>query len=101
MAVQEAQEQVNPASEKSEQAYEASPVVRDEHAEGGLARLLEQQTAKLPSDVFLWSALGSMGLSLYLEISGRHDASRFVGMWAPTLLTMGLYNKLIKLVGSR
>lgn len=94
-------EDVNPASEKSEQLYEPSRVVRDRHVEGRLTRLIEQQTAKLPSDFFLWCALGSMGLSLYLELSNRHDSSRFVGMWAPALLIMGLYNKMIKLIGTR
>lgn len=89
------------ASHQDESEYESSRVVRDQHAEGMLTRLIEQQTAKLPSDFFLWSAFGSMGLSLYLELSGRHQTSRFIGMWAPSLLIMGLYNKLIKLTGSR
>ena len=89
---------VNPASEQSEQAYEPTPVVRAEHAEGPVTRLIEQQTAKLPSDVFLFAALGSMGLSLALHLLGRHDASRFTGMWAPALLTMGVYNKVVKVV---
>jgi hypothetical protein len=95
------QDEVNPASEKSEQAYEPSRVVREEHEEGTLARIIEQQTAKLPSDFFLWCALGAMGFSLYLELTDRQERSRFVGMWAPSLLTMGVYNKMIKLIGSR
>ena len=32
--------------------------------EGPVARTIEQQTAKLPSDTFLWAAMGSIGLSL-------------------------------------
>jgi hypothetical protein len=62
-------------------------------------RLIEQQAAKIPSDVFLFLALGSMGLSLALELTGKENQSRFVGMWAPTLLTMGVYNKLVKTFG--
>ena len=93
------QDEVNPASEKSEQDYEPTRIVRDKHAEGTLTRLIEQQTAKLPSDFFLWCAFGSMGLSLFLELSERRESSRFVGMWASTLLTMGLYNKMVKLIG--
>jgi len=31
---------------------------------------------------------------------GRKDASVFVGQWAPTLLILGLYNKLVKQLGS-
>ena len=94
------QEDVNPASEKSEQDYRPTPVVRDKHAEGMLARLIEEQTAKLPSDFFLWCSFGAMGLSLYLELTGHRERSRFVGMWAPTLLIMGVYNKMVKLKGA-
>ena len=95
------QQDVNPASEKSARAYEPTPVVREEHEEGTLTSVIEQQTAKVPSDVFLFAALSAMGLSLALELSGRRDVSRFVGMWAPTLLTMGVYNKVVKLMKPR
>lgn len=76
-------------------------VLRPEHAEGEVARLIEQQTAKLPSHWFLFAALGAMVLSLGLEVSGRSRASRFVGMWPPTLLIAGMYNKLVKTLGTR
>ena len=33
---------------------------RKEHQEGAVARTIEQQTAKLPSDTFLWAGLGSI-----------------------------------------
>lgn len=79
-----------------EKAYEPTPVVRAEHAEDQVTRLIEQQAAKLPSDTFLFLAIGAMGLSLALEVTGRRDAGRFVGLWAPTLLTMGVYNKIVK-----
>ena len=65
-----------------------------------MARAIEQQTAKLPSDAFLWAAVGSMGLSLALEIMGEERKANFVGHWAPTLLIFGLYNKIVKLQGS-
>ena len=74
---------------------------RAEHAEGDVARLIEQQTAKVPSHWFLVAALGAMGVSLGLELSGRHRASRFVGQWPAPLLIMGMYNKLVKTLGSR
>jgi hypothetical protein len=73
---------------------------REEHREGPIARAIEQQTAKLPSDTFLWAAVGSMGLSLALEIMGEEKKANFVGHWAPTLLIFGLYNKIVKLQGS-
>lgn len=77
------------------------PVVRPEHAEGDLARLIEQQTAKLPSHWFLFAALGVMGASLGLELSGRSRAARFIGMWPTPLLVAGMYNKLVKTLGTR
>jgi hypothetical protein len=92
---------LNPAAESSLREYEPSPVIRSEHAEGTVTRLIEQQAAKIPSDVFLFLALGSMAASLMLELAGKEHQSRFVGMWAPTLLTMGVYNKLVKTFGPR
>jgi len=73
---------------------------RPEHTEGTVARTIEQQTAKLPSDIFLWAAGGSIIGSLLLQFSGRQHESLFVGQWAPTFLILGLYNKLVKVAGS-
>jgi hypothetical protein len=73
---------------------------RGEHSEGRIARSIEDQTAKLPSDLFLWAAIGSIGASLTLKIMCRDDASLFVGQWAPTFLILGTYNKLVKQHGS-
>ena len=71
-----------------------------EHREGVVARSIEQQTAKLPSDWFLWSAVGSMGASLALMLMGQEKKANFIGQWAPSFLILGLYNKLVKLHGS-
>jgi hypothetical protein len=71
-----------------------------QHAEGAIARSIEQQTAKLPSDWFLWAAVGSIATSLTLQATGQKHASTFVGQWAPTILILGLYNKLVKQLGS-
>lgn len=70
------------------------------HYEGKVAKAIEKQTAKLPSDVFLWGAVGSMITSAALTIFGAKQAGSFVGQWAPTLLILGLYNKLVKVAGS-
>ncbi len=67
--------------------------------EGGLARSIERSTATLPSDLFLWAALGSIAVSLGLQVAGRKHRSLFVGQWAPTFLILGLYNKLVKVAG--
>ena len=73
---------------------------RPEHREGTVARSIEMQTAKLPSDVWLWAAFGSIAASLTFQITGAKDKALFVGQWAPTFLILGLYNKLVKLHGS-
>jgi hypothetical protein len=79
---------------------DARPGPRREHREGAVARSIEQQTAKLPSDTFLWAALGSIGVSLFFQFTGDERKANFVGHWAPTFLLLGLYNKLVKLHGS-
>lgn len=71
-----------------------------QHREGEVARSIEQQTAKIPSDAFLWSAFGSIGTSLALRLMGKDNAANFVGQWAPTFLILGMYNKMVKLHGS-
>jgi hypothetical protein len=68
--------------------------------EGVIARTIEQQTAKLPSDTFLWAALGAIGVSLVMMVTGEEKKANFIGQWAPTLLILGLYNKMVKLHGS-
>jgi len=73
---------------------------RPEHTEGAVARSIEEQTAKLPSDTFLWAALGSMAVSLTLQLMGKKEESLFIGQWAPSFLLFGIYNKLVKVAGS-
>jgi hypothetical protein len=77
-----------------------SPMERQQQTEGHVARRIEEQTAKLPSDWFLWAAVGSMVVSASLQFAGNRQVSNFIGQWAPTLLIFGLYNKLVKQRGS-
>ena len=79
-------------NEKTREAYD--------HSEGTRERTLENQTAKLPSDTFLWMAVGAMTASATLQMLGNRHASLFIGQWAPTFLIFGLYNKLVKQLGS-
>ena len=67
--------------------------------EGRVAKAIESQTSKLPSDLFLWTALGSMGVSLAFKIMGKKHEALFVGQWAAPFLILGLYNKLVKVEG--
>jgi len=71
-----------------------------QHTEGTVARTIEQQTAKLPSDTFLWAALGSIGTSAVLRLLGKKHASLFIGEWVAPFLLFGVYNKIVKTQGS-
>jgi hypothetical protein len=91
--------------------------------EGRVARAIERRTSKLPSDIFLWAAGAAIAGSLVMQIVGMKrrssvsgffsglrgpmrssaqpaPASSFIGMWVPTLLLFGLYNKIVKVAGS-
>jgi hypothetical protein len=35
-----------------------------------------------------------------LQATGKRHASLFVGQWAPAFLLLGVYNKLVKQLGS-
>jgi len=64
-----------------------------------LARTIEEQTAKLPSDVFLWTAVGCMAASLTLKSLKQDHLSLFVGQWVAPFLLFGIYNKIVKTDG--
>ena len=68
-----------------------------EHSEGPVARAIEEQTAKLPSDAFLWAAGASIAASLILKMLDKHHEALFVGQSGSHDLILGLYNKLVKL----
>ena len=70
-----------------------------EHKEGGLARPIEEQTAKLPSDTFLWAAVTTMAASLTLKLMGKSHNALFVGQWVAPFLLFGIYNKIVKVAG--
>ncbi len=71
------------------------------YPEGKVATAIERQTARfLPSDLFLWAAGASIATALWLKLRKRDHEALFVGHWAPTLLLFGVYNKMVKLLGS-
>lgn len=72
---------------------------RPEHTEGPVAKAIEEQTAKLPSDAFLWASAGAMAGSLTLKLMGKNHLALFIGQWAAPFLLFGIYNKLVKLEG--
>lgn len=71
-----------------------------QYGEGPLARGIEEQTARLPSDTWLWAAGASIALSLTYQAIDEKQKALFVGNWAPTFLLLGIYNKMVKLHGS-
>lgn len=75
-------------------------IVKNDRSEGPVAKSIEKQTSKLPSDLFLWAALGSMATSATLKVMGKNHTALFVGQWAAPFLLLGLYNKIVKLEGS-
>ncbi len=72
----------------------------ERHKEGPIARGIEEYTAQLPSDTFLWAAGASMVASLALGAAGNKHGALFVGQWAAPFLLLGVYNKIVKVSGS-
>jgi hypothetical protein len=71
-----------------------------QHEEGEITKRIEHFTSQVPSGLYLSLAVGSVGLSAFLYASGRRSAAIFVGHWAPTILMFGMYNKVVKVLGS-
>ena len=53
----------------------------------------------IPSSAYLGVAVGAMGLSLLCQMTGRGKWGNFIAQWVPTLLIIGLYNKVVKVEG--
>jgi len=53
-------------------------------------------TARLPSDAFLWAAVGAMAAAALLQLTRRRHAGLFIGQWAAPFLLFGIYDKLVK-----
>jgi len=72
----------------------------EQHSEGPLTKAIENQTAKLPSDVWLMAAGVSVIAALTLKMMGKDRDALFVGQWVAPFLLHGIYNKLVKVAGS-
>jgi hypothetical protein len=71
-----------------------------EHQEGEITQAIEHYTSLVPSGTYLSVAIGCIGVSAVLHLLGRKQDAQFVGHWVPTILILGLYNKLVKQQGS-
>jgi len=67
--------------------------------EGKVARTIETATSKLPSDLFLWTGVAAIAVAAGSFIAGKKSVGQFVGLWVPTVLLFGVYNKLVKVGG--
>lgn len=76
--------------------------------EGRVTRAIEKRTSRVPSGLYLTLAVGSIAASALTALRGTGikgmvrrprslDVANFIGQWAPTLLILGLYNKLVKI----
>jgi len=69
--------------------------------EGRVTRTVEHYTAQVPSITWLGLAVGSMLISAGVAaFTNRKTTANFIGLWVPSLLLIGIYNKLVKLEGS-
>lgn len=79
--------------------HESDMQEAQDHSEGRMARTIEEQTAKLPSDSWLWAAFASIGISMLLYVSGKRKDGLFIGQWTAPFLLFGVYNKIVKVAG--
>jgi hypothetical protein len=50
----------------------------------------------VPTQAYLAAALGAIGMSMVLRLTGKKDAAVFVGQWPPTFLLFALAYKLLR-----
>ncbi len=75
-------------------------VAKGEATEDQFTAAIEKFTAQIPSSVYLAAALASIALSLGLKVARKDHGALFVGQWAAPFLILGIYNKLVKQLGS-
>jgi hypothetical protein len=84
----------------------AEPMAKLDKIEGRTTDIIERRTGRVPSGAYLTLAVGSMMASALLmlaarrsplgRVGGRAQLAGFVGQWVPSLLIIGVYNKLVK-----
>lgn len=78
----------------------SSKMMTEKGKEGSFTKTIEEQTERIPSIAFLTLGIGAVAAALTLKAMGQDNTANFVGMWAPTILIIGIYNKLVKVEGS-
>lgn len=78
-----------------------SNLTQTQPTEGKLTATVDKVTGNIPSMAFLGMAIGSMAFSVGLFLAkDRKDLANFVGLWVPSFLLLGIYNKIVKTEGS-
>ncbi len=67
-----------------------------EEIKTNMSASIDKQTESLPSDVFLWAAIGALALSLMYDMSGKKEQGSSIRKWLPTLVTLGSYNRMLQ-----
>jgi hypothetical protein len=62
----------------------------------GQAGGIQEQMEKMPSSFYYWAVIGSIVGSAALMLMGKSRLAMFVGLWPPTLLNLGLFNKILR-----
>jgi hypothetical protein len=75
-------------------------VERGGASEDWFSGAIESKTSQIPSTGYLGAAIASMAASAVLKLAGKDEWALFIGQWAPSILIMGVYNKLVKQHGS-
>lgn len=67
--------------------------------EGNVTKMIESQTAKIPSKVFLCAGLTALATAAALKMMGKKHSAIIVGQWAAPFLLFGIYDKIVKVEG--
>lgn len=59
-------------------------------------RPVDEVASRIPAAPYIAGVAASIVASAALFASGKRSAALFVGLWAPTVLNMGIYNKLLQ-----
>jgi hypothetical protein len=63
-----------------------------------IVHAIEERTSQIPPMGFMGLAVGSMVLAAAIEVfSKKKEYGNFIGLWAPSFLMMGIYNRLLRL----
>jgi len=75
-------------------------VAAGEAQEDQVTAAIEKYTSQVPSSVYLGAAIASIAASMAFKAAKKEHEALFVGQWVAPFLILGLYNKLVKQLGS-